>query len=234
MLPISIIASWSRTSATSEIFKAALDEYVDGATVESYETDTQVIHWRENTVFTFEDNEWSKNEGSLLFDNRRAVVWKKVDDYNSHLIFLSLFASSLAHLTRSVTQIFETSYGVEVQPLEFKLGKGSANCARPVLAGAELTNFNSDKLVVLDGILPPNEDFFDHLDDDDIEFFRQHPHKFYLSKLYLRLGEFRTETILSREGLLTVNDPDLSLAQVVGIISDVEDVVSESGRPANA
>ncbi|HEY6807085.1 MAG TPA: hypothetical protein VI306_26135 [Pyrinomonadaceae bacterium] len=234
MLPISLIASWFRTSATSEIFKAALDEYVEGATVERYETDIQVIHWRENTVFTFEDNEWSKNEGSLLFDNRRAVIWKKVDDHNSHLIFLSLFASSLAHLTRSVTQIFETSYGVEVQPLEFKLGKGLVKCAPYVLAGAELTNFHNDKLVFQGGILPPNEDFFDHLEDDDIEFFRQHPHKFYLSKLYLRLGELMTETILSREGLLILNDPDLSLAEVVGIIYDVEDVISESERSRSA
>lgn len=200
---------------------------------------------REN-CFTFEDNEWSRNEGSLLFDNRRGIVLRNIDDQNSHLVFLSLFPSSLAHLTKAITEIIEAKFDSTVLPLEFNLGKGSANFGRSDLAGAELTNFDSETLIVINGQVPPNDDLFDHLLDDDIEFFRQHPHKFYLSKLYLKLGEFRTETILSRDGVLTLNDPNLSLNEVIGIVSEVtgnvpsstfgprEQVIRQSGSAATA
>ena len=188
MLPISIIANWYLTSATPEIFEAALDEYVKGATMEKYDRDTHAIHWRERTVFTFEDNEWSRNEGSLLFDNRRGIVLRNVDDQNSHLIFLSLFPSSLAHLTRAITEIIEAKFDSTVAPLEFNLGKGQANFDRSDLAGAELTNFDNETLIAINGKYLLNDDLFDHQLDDDIEFFRQHPHKSLSLKALFEVG----------------------------------------------
>jgi len=246
MLPVSIIANWCLTSATTEMFGSVVDKYVKGATKQNYDRDTHAIHWRERTVFTFEDNEWSRNEGSLLFDNRRGIVLRTIDDENSHLIFLSLFPSSLAHLKKSIIEIMEAEFGSSVLPLEFNLGKGSANFARTDLAGAELTNFENETLIVVNGQVPANDDLFDHLLYDDIEFFKQHPNKFYLSKLYLKLGELRTETILSRDGVLTLNDPNLSLDEVIGIVSEVignvpsstsgsqERYVGQSGSAASA
>src|SRR5436853_4679790 len=219
MLPVSIIANWCLTSATTEVFESALDKYVKDAETQRYQ-DTHAIHWRERTLFTFEDNEWSRNEGSLLFDNRRGVLLRSRPNEDSHIIFLSLFPSSLAHLKKSISQIMEAN-NCTVFPLEFSLGKGSANFARRDLAGAELTNFENETVIVINRRVPANDDLFDHWFDDDIGFFKQHTNKFYLSKLYLKLGEFRTEAILSRDGVLTLNDPELSLNEVIVIVSEV-------------
>lgn len=246
MLPVSIIANWCLTSATREVFEAALAEYVNNAEKATYQQNTHAVHWRERTVFTLEDSEWSRNEGSLLFENRRGVLWRGAHNQDSHLVFLTLFPSSLGHLKTSIAEIIQSKFDSTVSAVELSLGKGSANFANKDIAGAELTNFNNETLVVVEGRLPNDPELFDHIQDDDIGFFENHRHKFYLSKLYLKLGDLRTEAVLSRDGVITINDPDLSLDEVIGILSEVignvpssiagshDQVFGQSGSAASA
>lgn len=232
MLPVNIIAQWCSTGATLEDIQSVLREYVESSHEQEFPENTFAISWDERTLFTFGDSEWSRNEGSLIFENRRSVLWKEnpFGSDQSHLIFIALFPSSLLLLQRDISSLMKDKLDLDFTPTAFGLTDGLA-MTPGIVTGAEITNSGKERILFsgtslfgdypfkyINAVIDANEEAKD----------------FSVSKLYLRLGEPETDISLSSDGVLTFNDPDQSLDEIVDIISRVvETIPVQGGRRGN-
>src|SRR5690349_13771737 len=97
MLPDTILGRWLSTRASLADVKSSLSYHVEAPAEDRYHSGTCSFHWIERTMFTISDSNWAKAEGSLIFENKRAVLWRPdaADVLGAHVIVIAMFSSSL-------------------------------------------------------------------------------------------------------------------------------------------
>lgn len=223
MLPTNIIANWCRTTARPDHFWSVLREYAERADGNVYPEYICAASWIERTLFSVGDSEWSRTEGSLVFENRRAALWRPDpnDSDQSHLIFIALFPSSLVNLRQSVGDLMKERHEREVTPATFDL-LGALESLKPgEVVGAEIAGPHEERIVFSGASLLSNP-------YQNISYMAEAAGRagerqadFRVSKLFLRLGERKTGFALSRDGVLTFNDPDLTIDEIIDVTSEV-------------
>lgn len=226
MLPVNIIANWCRTPATLDDFKSVLREYVECSAEDEYPEQTHAVSWLERTLFTFGDSEWSHNEGSLIFENKRAVLWREDPNQSeqAHLIFLALFSSSLVHLQQSISELMREQRQVEIVPTTFDLREAIGKLNPENFAGVEITDAEKNR-IMFSGVAPSSQSTISDICKGLINTSQSDVYDVRVSKLFLRLDEPKTNIALSRDGVLTFNDPNLTLREIVDIVSLLTKVI---------
>ncbi len=224
MLPFNILASCGLTDIHLDGFKTVLDEYATNARCEHIETGGLAFSWVERTLMNFGGSEWAATEDSLVLENRRAVVCKSdpENEAQSFLIFLALIPSSLINLRNSVSQLISRHLNQQVREVGFALGRlARENVESNRLVGAEMISLDGERVTVSRSVQQEiNPDLVAYFSKDYIPSFTQSANGYYLSELYLRFAS-HGDVALSRGGSLTFNDPDLSLTDIMEVVSQI-------------
>jgi len=205
MLPDHIFGSWVTAFATLSELKTTLDEYIECSFEQEHRSRLRSINWIERTMFTFGDSDWAKTEGSLIFENRRAVLYGShpVNPQQSHVIFLAVFLSSLVNLQQSVTDLMAKSER-SIRAVELDLAQAWNNFSEESKTGAEFSNSKNNRFLVRDPkLVSPDAPGW------------------LLENLHLRLGESQSPIVITRNGQVTFLDPNLSLDEVTQVASEV-------------
>jgi hypothetical protein len=213
MLPHNILGSWLTTSATLTELNMTVTQYIECSNDQSYDSGMHSINWIERTGFTFGDSDWSKTEGFLVFENRRAVLLcpDPTSPTLSHVIFLAMFASSLVNLQHNIVELATANLNKTLNAVDLDLAEASKKIVfeNPVnIAGAEYVTPKNDKISLSDQpwVLQP---------------WMPLPKEMSISKLRLRLGESHADVEVTRDGQLTFVNPDLSLDEVANIANEI-------------
>jgi hypothetical protein len=136
-----------------------------------------------------------------------------------HLIFIALFPSSLVHLQQSITSLMKEKREVEVVPTTFDLLEVMGSLNPEIIAGAEITNSKRERTIFSRGSpfpVPLISNMFNELRRN-----REQQADVHVSRLFLRPDEPRTDITLSSDGVITFNNPDLTIGEIVYLISQV-------------
>jgi hypothetical protein len=175
-------------------------EYIESAKPQVHASGIHCVEWIERTGFTFGDSDWSKTEGAMIFENRRAVLLR-ADPKNpswSHVIFLAMFSSSLVNLQHSITELIAENMFKSLTSVDLDLDKASKKLKSKITR----TEYVSPNDVISISTQPFLTNGF-------------------ISKLTLSLGPSKSDVEVSRDGQLTIMDPDLSLAHITSLANEI-------------
>lgn len=231
MLPRNIICQWCETTAGLDKIQTALLDYLHPEELISLKSDDFVMGWREKTLLTFGRSEWSSVEGSLLFENRRAIVGinNVARQESNYVIFAGLFDESINLLRSNVSNLIGQSELAELQPVEFELGELTeellfSHSKSLDLSGAAMMNQLGERISFSSRHQLPMmpslfHEYLNQIGDEKEK-------EFFVSDLYLQLRRNATQLAISHDGRCTF--PEISFDKMIEIIQQVSVILHSS------
>ena len=220
-----IFARWFRTTAGLDDFDSILEQFVC-ADKQTLTNEIFAVSWREKTRLSFGPTDWSSTEDSIVVENQRAILWRRHEGDATFydLVFVALMQSSLLHLCEGFANLVKGHSDVDVVPVEITLSELVRSSAGERLRGLAMTNAKRDRIII-SGRRPWLYLPFSVSRDEPHDVQDYPSDRFFLSEIYLSLGQMNTSVTVSRDGFLTFPNPQLAISEIAESISEISEMM---------